>query len=327
MERNLWTLGLTLAISYVVLPATIADAQKMYWTDRGSSKIQRANLDGSGAEDLVVTSVIEPISIALDVVGGKMYWTEASPGDFMILRANLDGTNVEFLVTKLLEPSGIALDTTAGKLYWTDVGTGKISRANLDGSSRENLVIDPSLDAIEIALDVSGGKLYWTGSTPSGSMVFRANLNGTNVQVLVTGLFSASGIALDTAGGKMYWTDFAAGKIQRSNLDGTGVTDLVTTGIYEPVRIALDVVAGKMYWTESVIADFMISRANLDGTNREYLVTGLQDPSGIALQLAAGPPIPAVSTWGMLGLMIAVLTAGCALLRNRRAILEERATP
>jgi Low-density lipoprotein receptor repeat class B len=30
--------------------------------------------------------------------------------------------------------------------------------------------------------------------------------------------------------GKMYWTDGATGKIQRSNLAGTGVQDLVTTG-------------------------------------------------------------------------------------------------
>lgn len=185
------------AIWCIVLPASIANAQKMYWTDRATSKIQRANLDGSGIEDLVVTSVIEPVSIALDIAGGKMYWTEASPADFMISRANLDGTNLEFLVTGLTEPSGIALDTIAGKLYWTDVGTGKISRMNVEFGGGEDIVNDPSLDAIEIALDVPNGHLYWTGSTPGGSMIFRASLDGTNAQVLVTGLQSASGIALE----------------------------------------------------------------------------------------------------------------------------------
>lgn len=303
-------------ICCAVLPASAVNAQKMYWTDRATSKIQRANLDGSGVEDLVVTSLVEPVSIALDVVGGKMYWTEASPGDFMIARANLDGTNFEFLVTGLTQPSGIALDTAASKMYWTDVGTGKISRASLDGTGEEDLVFDPSLDAIEIALDALNGHLYWTGSTPGGSMIFRSNLNGTNAQVLVTGLQSASGIALDSTGGKMYWTDFSAGKIQRSNLDGTGVTDLVTTGIYQPVRIALDVAAGKMYWTEAMLADFMISRANLDGSNREYLVTHLQSPSGIALQISAGPSVPSVSSWGLLALTATMLIAGCILIRN-----------
>ena len=40
----------------------------MYWTDRGSDKIQRANLDGSGVEDLV-TGIDRPYIIALDLAG------------------------------------------------------------------------------------------------------------------------------------------------------------------------------------------------------------------------------------------------------------------
>ena len=47
-------------------------AQKMYWTDEDTGKIQRANLDGSNIEDFV-TGLIAPESIALDVAGGKVY--------------------------------------------------------------------------------------------------------------------------------------------------------------------------------------------------------------------------------------------------------------
>ena len=49
-----------------------ADAQQMYWTDVGSSTIQRANLDGSEVHDLVTRGVILPVGIALDASGGKM---------------------------------------------------------------------------------------------------------------------------------------------------------------------------------------------------------------------------------------------------------------
>jgi hypothetical protein len=90
--------------------------------------------------------------------------------------------------------------------------------------------------------------------------------------------------------GKMYWTDIGTGKIQRANLDGSGVEDLVTTGVKLPVRIALDLARGKVYWTEGSPADFMISRANLDGTGGEFLITGLTSPSGIALELRADGP-------------------------------------
>ncbi len=48
----------------------------MYWMDRGTDKIQRSNLDGSGVEDLVTTNLAAPVGIALDVSGGKMYWVD-----------------------------------------------------------------------------------------------------------------------------------------------------------------------------------------------------------------------------------------------------------
>ncbi|MCH8148121.1 MAG: hypothetical protein IH987_09045 [Planctomycetes bacterium] len=273
------------------LGAQTAYPQTVYWTDVGTGKIQRADLDGgTGVEDLVTTQVIEPVGLALDLVAGKMYWTEASPADFMISRANLDGTNVELLVTGLDHPSGITLDVVGGKMYWTDIGTGKIQRGNLNGSSVEDLLtIGAVFTPVDIALDVSGNKIYWTESTLADFMIQRADLDGSNVELLVTDLVNPSGIALDVAAGKMYWTDLGTGKIQRANLDGSGVEDLVTTSVIEPVRIALDLQAGKIYWTEASPADFMISRAELDGTGVEFLITGLTSPSGIDLVPLAGP--------------------------------------
>ena len=46
-------------------------------------------------------------------------------------------------------------------------------------------------------------------------------------------------IALDVADGKIYWTDAGTNKIQRANLDGSQVEDLVTAGLVTPFRIAL----------------------------------------------------------------------------------------
>ena len=63
----------------------------------------------------------------------------------------------------------------------------------------------------------------------------------------------------------MYWTDPRTNKIQRANLDGSSVEDLITIGLTDPSGIALDVGGGKMYWTDPR-AD-KIQRANLDGTD------------------------------------------------------------
>ena len=57
------------------VPDHIDLAGKMYWTDVNTDKIQRANLDGTGVEDLV-TGLSSPVGIALDLPGGKMYWVD-----------------------------------------------------------------------------------------------------------------------------------------------------------------------------------------------------------------------------------------------------------
>ena len=260
---------------------TVLQMPQMYWTVPRAGKIQRANLDGSNVKDLV-TGLNSPLGLALDVVGGKMYWTVTlSTGK--IQRANLDGSNVEDLVIGV-NPEDLALDEVGGKMYWTTLAF-KIQRANLDGSNIEDLVtsgVNGSSVPRSLALDVVGGKMYWTLGT---GKIQRANLDGSNIEDLVTGLNSPLGLALDVVGGKMYWTDYwtdtSTGKIQRANLDGSNVKDLVT-GLGRSYGFALDVVGGKMYWTDSD----KVQRANLDGSNIEDLVTGLNFPRGLTLDVA-----------------------------------------
>ena len=217
---------------------------KIYWTDWGTDKIQRANLDGSQVEDLITTGLSSPSGIALDVERGKMYWTD-SPlfGTSKIQRANLNGSNVEDLITTgVRTPLGIALDVERGKMYWADNGTAKIQRANFDGSQVEDLITTGLSSPSGIALDVERGKMYWTDSPLYGTNeIQRANLDGSNVEDLITTRLSdPSGIALDVERGKMYWTDNGTAKIERANLDGSNVEDLITTGLSRPNGIALD---------------------------------------------------------------------------------------
>ena len=268
-------------------PTTVAS--KLYWTDWGTDKIQRADLDGSNVEDLVSSAGLNgPDGLALDMAGGKMYWTDA--GTSKIQRADLDGSNVEDLITSGLSvPYGLAVDVSDGKMYWTDRQNGKIQRADLDGSNVEDLITLAGLAFPgEIALDVANGKIYWTN--PGSDKIQRADLDGSNVEDLVSsGLSSPTGLALDVSGGKMYWTDRGTSRIQRASLDGSGVEDLVISGLTTPNGLDLDVSGGKMYWTD-VDAD-KVQRADLDGSNVEDLLTsadGLVDPSGLAVGAAGG---------------------------------------
>ena len=259
---------------------TISALSKMYWTNAGSrDKIQRANLDGSDVEDLVTTGLSDPIDLALDVAGGKMYWTDQ--GTDKIQRANLDGSNIEDLITTGLSyPVGLALDLTRRMMYWTDLTTDKIQRANLDGSRVEDLVTSGLSRPRGITLDLQAGKMYWIDR--GTDKIQRASLDGSNIEDLVTsGLNDPDRLALDLAGGKVYWTDAAYGMVQRASLGGSDIENLVT-GLSEPRGIALDLAAGRIYWTDN--GTDRIQSADLDGSNIQTLVTGLSNPTSIALE-------------------------------------------
>ena len=188
----------------VVVPSGVAvdsAAGKIYWTQALSptepllGRIRRADLDGSGVEDLVNTGLSAPRAIAVDPAGGKIYWVDKVSRK--VQRANLDGLVVEDLATEnsipgLLLPQGIAVDPVGGKIYWTDRNGFKIRRANLDGTGVESIVTAFTPD--RIAIDPAGGKIYWANAV--GQKIHRANLDGSNVEDVTAGLGTPSGVAI-----------------------------------------------------------------------------------------------------------------------------------
>ena len=154
---------------------------------------------------------------------------------------------------------------------------------------------------MDLDLDPSAGMMYWTEAAPGEVAVFRARLDGTGMEGIVSsGGESPSGIAVDPSAGKIYWTDRNVGVIHRANTDGSGQETFLSSGIIDPVRIVLDVPQGRIYWTEASPADFMISRANLDDSGMELLVTGLTSPSGIDLDRESSSTPALNVTWGRL---------------------------
>ena len=63
----------SIAFAFVIvgIAAPFSRAEKIYWTDFSNHKIQRANLDGTEVEDLVISDIFKPYGIALDLTNAE----------------------------------------------------------------------------------------------------------------------------------------------------------------------------------------------------------------------------------------------------------------
>ncbi len=198
---------------------------KIYWTS--GKKILRADLTGSNVEDIYAAVTESNFDIKLDTVGGKMYWSTENP-DNQIMRANLDGTAVETVSSSVNRPMYISLDRANNQLYATAFGSGDIVRMNFDGSALTTIMNGVDNGIIGSAIDLKNGKVYWSGGI-SNDWIRRANLDGSNVETILTGLSAPQDIAVDEDHGRIYFTDaLGTPSIKRANLDGTGLETIVS---------------------------------------------------------------------------------------------------
>ena len=221
----------------------VSPGGKLYWTAarvdgklacgavlRGSREIPTNK--GSQPEEITVFDA-RPLAIAVDTTESKLYWTD-SRGN--IMRADINGSNIQNLITGLDSPKDISIDVADGKLYWTETQN-NIRRANLNGSNIETLATDlGTLGSITVV----GGNLYWTEKIgEEHGKISRANLDGLNVEDIAMLSSVPVGIAVDIANSKLYWTD-TRGRIRRANLNGLNIEEIVK-GLFAPGDLVLGI--------------------------------------------------------------------------------------
>uniref|UniRef100_A0A672TRT8 Low-density lipoprotein receptor-related protein 4 n=1 Tax=Strigops habroptila TaxID=2489341 RepID=A0A672TRT8_STRHB len=192
-------------------------------------------------------------AIALDFHHSKelVFWSDVTLD--RIMRANLNGSNVEEVVStglespgaspqekakwvpnRRIELSGLAIDWIHDKLYWTDSGTSRIEYSNMDGSNRR-IIAD-------------------------------------------THLFWPNGLTIDYAGHRMYWVDAKHHVIERADLDGRNRKAVISQGLPHP--FAITVFEDSLYWTDWHTKS--INSANkFTGKNQEIIRNKLHFPMDI----------------------------------------------
>uniref|UniRef100_A0A673NGJ6 Low density lipoprotein receptor-related protein 4 n=1 Tax=Sinocyclocheilus rhinocerous TaxID=307959 RepID=A0A673NGJ6_9TELE len=206
-----------------------------------------------------------------------VFWSDVTLD--RIMRASLNGSNVEEVVSTGLEsPGGLAIDWIHNKLYWTDSGTSRIEVANLDGTQRKVLLWQRMEKPRAIALHPMEGKIYWTdwGNMPC---IEYANMDGSNRKIIAdTHLFWPNGLTIDYASHRMYWVDAKHHVIERADLDGKNRKAVISQGLPHP--FAITVFEDSLYWTDWHTKS--INSANkFTGKNQEVIRNKLHFPMDI----------------------------------------------
>src|SRR5229473_1419513 len=192
----------------------------IYWTNMGNPKandgtIDRADLDGTSVTNIVPSGATwTPKQLQLDAKNRKLYWSDRE--GMRVMRANLDGSNIETLVEKgqtpanrkdievlydnLPEPIDLDLDLGNRLIYWTDRGDpprgNTVNRAAMDavpGKRKEpEIVFNHLMEGIGLSLDLENKRMFLTDL---GGSVYSANLDGSNKKNIVFAEGNLSGIA------------------------------------------------------------------------------------------------------------------------------------
>ena len=235
--------------------AVDAAAGHIYWTNMGNpaandGSIERADLDGQNRQTIVGQGgTFTPKQLQLERKSGKLYWCDRE--GMRLMRANLDGSNIETLVdTSHGDPRpgpdvtkwcvGVAIDVDGGQVYWTqkgpdNAGKGRLLRAGIEiptgqtASNRADIEVlyDGLPEPIDLELDLNNRVMYWTdrGDPPRGNTVNRAPMDADAKdrpapEIIFTHLMEGIGIALDLKGDRMFITDFG-GDVLSAKLDGS----------------------------------------------------------------------------------------------------------
>lgn len=269
-------------------------AKHVYFTDRGTGKFYRSELDGANRVELFTRG--NPAMLAVDPVARKLCWTNVPDptGKWEVLISNLDGSDIRTLYeesTATRVPRGISANPASDSLFWAasadlvrTVYTQSFTATEIalptDGSvvDTEDICYSPALDRIFIA-DLSGSQLH------------RIRTNGAlevSVDVSAFGTGTPRNIAVDGENGFVYWSDdisdLGDGLIGRCDTDlspGSMVTFIPTGVAGSPRQLVVDTEEGYLFWTDDESGT--IKRANLDGTGIVTIASGLTKARGIAL--------------------------------------------
>ncbi|KFB45647.1 hypothetical protein ZHAS_00013641 [Anopheles sinensis] len=152
-----------------------------------------------------------------------------------------------------------------------------IRRVPMNGDSDVNIITGDNIASLDH--DCSKGRVYWL--TNRRSEIWSAKYDGTDKKLFISEGRNSFVIAVDWISRRLYWSDYEKNAIHVASLDNPDLRSILISDLNRPISIAVDPYRGKLYWversrTESSSIEIQIVSSNLDGTERQILISGPQ---------------------------------------------------
>lgn len=257
---------------------------------QGPKQIKRAALDGSNVEVFLNLpewnqgeESIVPGALEYNQEEEKLYWVAHSSDDTgMLQRISTDGTEIEDVLFLASVPEAPTLEFDAENSVLANTGFALLELQ--DGPSQ--VIYQGFESPSQLLLDESDNeKIFFIAKTNEGSHIFQTQIDGTGTSIIYTTSGQLTELALDPVKPKIYWYNATDKKIQRANLDGTTVQDIVTGFQQMPPSLttevgglAIDAVGRRLYWTEVVweapsTVNSRVRKSKLNGTSRKTIIS------------------------------------------------------
>ena len=235
----------------------------LYWTDWADDAIYSGTLAKdaslSNIEMVVHSSLTTAEGLAVDWIGGNLYWIQSSLDQIEVSRLN--GSFRQTLIAgKMERPRALALEPREGMLFWTDwdpAGSPRIERCSMDGREENRMAI----------YNVSN----YGGAWPNG-------------------------LTVDYQARRIYWTDARSDSIHTAKYDGSDPREVLRGHQYLSHPFSLAVFESHIYWTDWRSSS--VIRANKwNGTDVQIIERTISKPFGLrvvhpSVQPAAPKPHP-----------------------------------
>ncbi|XP_041117281.1 low-density lipoprotein receptor-related protein 1B-like [Polyodon spathula] len=208
-----------------------AETNYIYFADTTSFLIGRQKINGTGRETILKDDLDNVEGISVDWIGNNLYWTnDGHRKTINVARLEkASQTRKTLLEGDMSHPRGIVVDPLNGWMYWTDWeedevndSVGRIEKAWMDGSNRQNFVTSKMLWPNGLALDYVNNKLYWCDAYYDH--IEQIFLNGTKRMVVYNGKELNHPFGIAHYHNYIFWTDYMNGSIFQLDLLTKNVT-------------------------------------------------------------------------------------------------------